>query len=128
MSGIPKRIAIIGGYGNTGSKVAAHLAKEGGFEISILGRDGFKAEALAAKIKNDSVIPRVPVRQLVLLFPIPLHSLFAIHPDLQTLVLEIIHRAINTLLVKQTGVPRKAVATGTITLIQRFGPASSFRT
>jgi saccharopine dehydrogenase (NAD+, L-lysine-forming) len=54
MSGIPKRIAIIGGYGNTGSKVAAHLANEGGFKISILGRDGFKAEALAAKIKNDT--------------------------------------------------------------------------
>ena len=54
MSGIPKRIAILGGYGNTGSKVAANLAKEDGFEISILGRDGFRAETLAAKISSDT--------------------------------------------------------------------------
>jgi uncharacterized protein YbjT (DUF2867 family) len=54
MSGIPKRIAILGGYGNTGSKVAANLAKEGGFEISLLGRDGLRAETLAAEINNDT--------------------------------------------------------------------------
>lgn len=54
MSRIPKSIAILGGYGNTGSKVAANLANEGGFEISILGRDGFRAETLAAKINKDT--------------------------------------------------------------------------
>ena len=30
----------------------------------------------------DSVIPQVPVRQWVLSFPIPLRSLFAVHPEL----------------------------------------------
>ena len=29
----------------------------------------------------DRVIPKVPVRQWVLSFPIPLRSLFAVHPE-----------------------------------------------
>jgi hypothetical protein len=30
----------------------------------------------------DHILPRVPVRQWVLSFPLPLRSLFAIHPEL----------------------------------------------
>ncbi len=52
VNGRPKRIAILGGYGQTGRRVAANLAKEDGFEISILGRDGGRAETLAAQISN----------------------------------------------------------------------------
>ena len=52
----------------------------------------------------DHVIPRVPVRQWVLSFPIPLRILFAARPHLLTAVLQIIHRVIATFLIKQAGV------------------------
>jgi saccharopine dehydrogenase (NAD+, L-lysine-forming) len=48
----PTKIAVLGGYGNTGAKVAAHLARLGGFEVSVLGRDASRASALAARIKG----------------------------------------------------------------------------
>jgi hypothetical protein len=38
-------------------------------------------------------MPRVPVRQWVLSFPIPLRILLAAHPELLTPVLGIVHRA-----------------------------------
>ena len=38
------------------------------------------AETAAYLVDVDNIIPRVPVRQWVLSFPIPLRSLFAIHP------------------------------------------------
>ena len=75
----------------------------------------------------DNILPRVPVRQWVLSFPIPLRSLFAVHPELITPLLGIIHRAINTCLIKQTNVKREAAATGAITLIQRFGSAANLK-
>ena len=50
--------------------------------------------------RTDAVIPKVPVRQWVLSFPIPLRSLFAVHPELLAPVLQIIHRAIATFLFK----------------------------
>ena len=37
----------------------------------------------------DRVIPRVPVRQWVLSCPIPLRSLFAVHPELLAPVLQL---------------------------------------
>ena len=70
----------------------------------------------------ECVIPRVPVRQSVLSFPIPLRSLFAVHPELLTPVLQIIHRVITTFLIKQTDIKRNEAASGAITLIQRLGP------
>ena len=73
----------------------------------------------------DHVIPKVPVRQWVLSFPIPLRSLFAVHPDLLAPVLQIIHRAIATFLFTQTGISRTEAATGAVTLIQRFGSAAN---
>ena len=73
----------------------------------------------------DNILPPVPVRQWVLSFPIPLRSLFAIHPELITPVLHIIQRAIHSHHLKQTGVPRDSGASGCITLIQRFGSAAN---
>jgi hypothetical protein len=51
----------------------------------------------------DRVIPRVPVRQWVLSFPIPLRILLATHPDLLSALLQIIRRVIATFLIKQSG-------------------------
>jgi len=48
------------------------------------------AEAAAHLV--DHVIPKGAVRQWVRSFPIPLRSLFAVHPDLLLPVLQIIHR------------------------------------
>ena len=73
----------------------------------------------------DQVIPRVPVRQWVLSFPIPLRILFAAHPDLLAPVLRIIHRFIARFLLKQAGVKGTAADTGAVTLIQRFGSAAN---
>ena len=56
---------------------------------------------------SGQALPQVPVRQWVLSFPIPLRSLFAIHRDLITPVLRIIHRAINSHLIKQAGIERQ---------------------
>ena len=71
----------------------------------------------------DHVIPRVPVRQWVVSFPIPLRVLFAAHPELLTPVLRIVHRVIASFLIKQAGLKR--AATGAVTLIQRFGSAAN---
>ena len=61
----------------------------------------------------DHILPRVPVRQWVLSFPIPLR---------------ILHRAIHAHLIKQTHLKREAAASGAITLIQRFGSAANLNT
>jgi hypothetical protein len=73
----------------------------------------------------DCVIPRVPVRQWVLSFPIPLRILFAAHPELLSPLLQIIHRVIATFLIKQSGLRRAQAHTGAVTLIQRFGSAAN---
>ena len=73
----------------------------------------------------DQVIPRVPVRQWVLSFPIPLRILFAAHPELLAPVLALIHRVIARFLIKQAGAKRSEAHTGAVTLIQRFGSAAN---
>ena len=73
----------------------------------------------------DNILPRVPVRLWVLSFPIPLRSLFAVHPALLTPLLRIVHRAINTFLIQQTNVEPEQANPGAITLIQRFGSAAN---
>jgi hypothetical protein len=88
---------------------------------------GTRRMAQTAAYLVDNIIPRVPVRQWVLSFPIPLRSLFAIHPELLAPVLRIIHRVINTHLIKQTDLKRSDAATGAITLIQRFGSAANLK-
>ena len=86
---------------------------------------GTRRMAEAAAHLIECVIPKVPVRQWVLSFPMPLRSLFAVHPELLAPVLQIIHRLIATFLFKQTGQKRDQVATGAVTLIQRFGSAAN---
>ncbi len=86
---------------------------------------GARRMAQTAAWLVDCVIPKVPVRQWVLSFPIPLRSLFAVHPELLTPVLQIIHRVIATYLIKHAGVKRSEAATGAVTLIQRFGSAAN---
>lgn len=83
------------------------------------------AETAAYLVHN--IIPRVPVRQWELSFPIPLRSLFAAYPELLAPVLKISHRAINTFLIKKAGVKRSEVATGAVTLIQRLCSRSRSR-
>jgi len=73
----------------------------------------------------DAIIPRVPVRQWVLSFPIPLRSLLAVHPELLTSVLAVVQRAITSHHIQQAGVARKEAHTGSVTLIQRFGSAAN---
>jgi hypothetical protein len=67
----------------------------------------------------------VPVRQWVLSLPIPLRYLLAAHPHLLTPVLQVIHRAISTFLIKQAGLKLIEAQTDAITLIQRFGSAAN---
>ena len=86
---------------------------------------GTRRMAETAAYLADHIIPRVPVRQWVLSFPIPLRSLFAVHPALITPVLRMVHRAINSHLIKQAGIERRHAATGAVTLIQRFGSAAN---
>ena len=81
------------------------------------------AETAAHQV--DCVIPRAPVRQWVLSFPIPLRVLFASHPHLLAPVLQIVHRVISTFLILQTGLKRTQARTGAVTLIQRFGSAAN---
>ncbi len=73
----------------------------------------------------DNFIPKVPVRQWVLSFPIPLRGLHAVHPELLAPILQIIHRAIATFLIERIGIKRDQAATGALTLIQRFGSAAN---
>ena len=80
-------------------------------------------EAAAHRVQN--IIPTVPVRQWVLSFPIPLRSLFAVHPELLTPVLAVIQRVITTHLIQQAGSKRTDATTGAVTLIQRFGSAAN---
>ncbi len=73
----------------------------------------------------DHVIPRVPVRQWVVSFPIPLRHLLATQPQLLSPVLQVIHRALSTFVIHQAGLTRTQAQTGAVTLIQRFGSAAN---
>ncbi|MGH8480817.1 MAG: transposase zinc-binding domain-containing protein, partial [Gammaproteobacteria bacterium] len=86
---------------------------------------GARRMAEAAAHLIDHVIPRVPVRQWVISFPIPLRLLFAAHPHLLSSVLQIVHRILSTFLIQQTGLERTEAKTGAVTLIQRFGSAAN---
>ena len=50
---------------------------------------------------------------------------FAVHRKWLASVVETIHWVIATFLVKQTGIPRTQAATGTVTLVRRFGSAAN---
>jgi hypothetical protein len=102
-------------------KLVAFSCKRRGFCPSCGGR----RMAQTAAHLVDHIIPRVPVRQWVLSLLIPLRYLLAAHPHLLTPVLQVIHRAISTFLIKQAGLKRSEAQTGAITLIQRFGSAAN---
>lgn len=102
-------------------KLVAFSCKRRGFCPSC----GARRMAESAAHLVDGVIPRVPVRQWVLSFPIPLRILFAAHPGLLTPVLHVIHRVIAGFLLKQAGLKRATADTGAVTLIQRFGSAAN---
>jgi hypothetical protein len=71
-------------------KLVAFSCKRRGFCPSC----GARRMAETAAYLVDHVIPRVPVRQWVLSFPIPLRLLFATDPELLAPVLRIVHRVI----------------------------------
>lgn len=72
----------------------------------------------------DHVFPEAPVRQWVLTFPFPLRFLFANDPNALSAVLTVVHRALSTFVVRQSGFTVSSGArTGAVTLIQRFGSA-----
>ena len=102
-------------------KLVAFSCKRRGFCPSC----GARRMAESAAVLVDQVIPRVPVRQWVLSFPIPLRILFAAHPELLTPVLRTVHRVIAGFLLKQAGLRRATADTGAVTLIQRFGSAAN---
>jgi len=97
------------------------IAKRRGFCPSCAARR--MAETAAYLV--DRVIPRVPVRQWVLSFPIPLRILLAAHPELLTPVPGIVHRVITGFLVEQAGLRRGAAEAASVTLIERFGSAAN---
>ncbi|MGH2524852.1 MAG: transposase zinc-binding domain-containing protein, partial [Anaerolineales bacterium] len=102
-------------------KFVAFSCKRRGFCASC----GARRMAETAAHLVDHVIPRVPVRQWVISFPIPLRLLFAAHPELLAPVLQIVHRVISGFLIKQAGLKRTQADTGAVTLIQRFGSAAN---
>ena len=102
-------------------KLVAFSCKRRGFCPSC----GARRMAESAAVLVDEVIPRVPVRQWVLSFPIGLRILFASRPELLTPVLRLIHRVIAGFLLKQAGLKRATADTGAVTLIQRFGSAAN---
>ncbi|MGH8469105.1 MAG: transposase zinc-binding domain-containing protein [Gammaproteobacteria bacterium] len=117
-------------------KLVAFSCKKRGFCTSCGARR--RVETTAHLV--DHVIPRVPVRQWVLSFPIPLRLLLAAHPELLAPVLQrarhrdgaclarrgrILHRVIATFLIKQAGLKRAEAQSGAVTLIQRFGSAAN---
>ena len=78
--------------------------------------------AESAALLVDEVFPHKPLRQWVLSFPFPLRLLFAKDPQIMGLVLNLVHRAISTYLIKKAGFKKKSGAkTGSVTFIQRFG-------
>ena len=83
---------------------------------------GARRMAESAALLVDQVFPHKPLRQWVLSFPFPLRFLFAKDPKLMGDVLNLVHRAISTYLIKKAGLKKKSGAkTGSVTFIQRFG-------
>ena len=99
-------------------KLVAFSCKRRGFCPSC----GARRMAESAAHLVDEVFPYKPLRQWVLSFPFPLRLLFAKDPQIMGLVLNLVHRAISTYLIKKAGFKKKSGAkTGSVTFIQRFG-------
>ena len=80
----------------------------------------------SAALLLDDVLLSYPIRQWVLSLLILLWLLLARNPSELSKVMQIIHRAISTLIVNKAGLTNKQAKTGAVTLIQRFGSALNF--
>ena len=73
----------------------------------------------------DHVIPHGPVRQWVLLLPIPLRVLLAVQFELVTPVLQVVQRVIARPLLDAAWLKADEGHGGAVTLTQRFGSAGN---
>lgn len=95
-------------------RLVAFSCKKRGFCTSCGGRR--MSESAAHLI--DEVFPVVGIRQWVVSFPFPIRFLLLRSPKLQSQVLGICLRAINSLIQKKA---KQKVKSGAVTLLQRFG-------
>jgi len=71
----------------------------------------------------DEIVPSVPNRQWVLLFPIPLRLVFAQRAEVLSAVLGVVARALSGDVIRRAGQRPRGAQTGVVTFIQRFGSA-----
>src|SRR5262249_15185302 len=100
-------------------RMVAFSCKHRGFYPSCCAKRMTESSALLV----DNILPRHPMRQWVLSFPIPLRFLFARRPHVMGKVLGIVYRTIATYLIKKAGYKKKTARTGAVTFIQRFWSA-----
>ena len=100
--------------GCSSERFVAFSCKKRGFCTSCGGRR--MSESAAHLI--DEVFPIVGIRQWVVSFPFPIRFLLLRSPALQSKILSICLRAINSLIVKKAN---QKVKCGSVTLLQRFG-------
>jgi hypothetical protein len=75
----------------------------------------------SAALLVDEVLPRVPLRQWVLILPFQLRFLFNSYPDLMGKALGIVYRSIATWLNRRAGFTHDTARSGAVTFVQRFG-------
>ncbi|MBK6585569.1 MAG: transposase [Gammaproteobacteria bacterium] len=100
-------------------RLVAFSCKKRGFCPSC----GARRMAETAALLADEVPPALPLRQWVVSFPFALRFLFASRPEALAKALEVIYRLLVTHLAHKAGFRCKEVATGAVTLVQRFGSA-----
>ena len=100
-------------------RLVAFSCKKRGFCPSC----GARRMAETAALLADEVLPALPLRQWVVSFPFALRFLFASRPEALAKALEVIYRLLVTHLAHKAGFRCKEVATGAVTLVQRFGSA-----
>ena len=99
-------------------KLVAFSCKRRGFCPSC----GARRMAESAAHLVDEVFPHKPLRQWVISFPYQVRYLLAQKPKVMGEVLRLVHRAIETHLVKKAGLTKKSGAkSGAVTFVQRFG-------
>ena len=94
-------------------KLVAFSCKRRGFCPSC----GARRMAESAAHLVDQVIPRVPVRQWVLSFPLPLRYLLAAHPNMLAPILKIVNRTVSNHLIDKAGFRRSEAKGGAVTLM-----------
>ena len=94
-------------------KLVAFSCKRRGFCPSC----GARRMAESAAHLVDQVMPRVPVRQWVLSFPLPLRYLLAAHPDVLAPILKVVNRTVSNHLIDKAGFRRSEAKGGAVTLM-----------